>query len=651
MAIVLIFVSFLSALGAFYLKETVQERFRIAFLKAFIIHGFLTVVSTEALSLTRSLDFNHVALLWLAISTINLILAWRSYQPCQTLLSILSKVSCRQFSFYDWLSFTTVSIILLASLFIAVMAPPNNWDSMTYHMPRVMHWIQNQTVAHYPTNDLRQISFAPGASFLVAHLQILSGNDRFANCVQWLAFLGSLLGISLITKILVDKQAQWISTLVCASIPMAIAQSTTTQTDLVVTVWLVCLSYFFLKSPINLRADWFWIAASASLAIVTKLTAIIFGVPLLLFFSIRLFFNSLNLSGFNFVKAGLITSCVSLSILVSSVFLSLPNFVRNYQTFGVLLGPSMNTKNEIYGILPLISNILKNLCLNFTVPGFPQLAAFIHPVFLGTDVNDTRLSFPSPSPFFTGSGSQLSALRLLVPHEDKVANPIHLILAGIACWYLFSQIKFGIDSRKRGLILLQASTIAGFLMFCILLKWQVWGNRLLLPLFVLQTPISAYFLSQNPSILLAHSRVQWRKILLILLSVIAIFYSLTSVRHPIISLASPLAAFSDEPSVSILQLHRGDIYFSGSHKDLKLPYQQAVEEIVANQCQRVGFASLEDDWEYPLWVLLNSQPTSFRFKHVQVQNESNKLPPEFPDAELCAIVDGKGKVRVLTQSD
>lgn len=76
-----------------------------------------------------------------------------------------------------------VSIARLAGL-VALWAPPNNFDTMVYHMSRVCHWIQNRTIAPYPTHILRQLHQNPWSDWAVAHLQLLAGGDRLANTVQ-----------------------------------------------------------------------------------------------------------------------------------------------------------------------------------------------------------------------------------------------------------------------------------------------------------------------------------------------------------------------------------------------------------------------------------------------------------------------------------
>ncbi|MFA5206492.1 MAG: hypothetical protein WC708_19005, partial [Lentisphaeria bacterium] len=98
-----------------------------------------------------------------------------------------------------------LQLILLTVAVIAVMAPPNNWDSMAYHMARVMHWIQNQGIGHYPTHCTRQVFMPPLAEWMILHLQLLSGGDHLANLVQWGALAGSVLGVSWIAKLLGAK--------------------------------------------------------------------------------------------------------------------------------------------------------------------------------------------------------------------------------------------------------------------------------------------------------------------------------------------------------------------------------------------------------------------------------------------------------------
>ncbi|MFY8009574.1 MAG: hypothetical protein ACOVNW_07720, partial [Flavobacterium sp.] len=43
-----------------------------------------------------------------------------------------------------------VLLVLLCLLFVqGLLYPPNNWDSLTYHMSRIMYWIGNESVDYF----------------------------------------------------------------------------------------------------------------------------------------------------------------------------------------------------------------------------------------------------------------------------------------------------------------------------------------------------------------------------------------------------------------------------------------------------------------------------------------------------------------------
>ncbi len=120
---------------------------------------------------------------------------------------------------------------------------------MTYHLSRVMHWQQQQSLSYFPTPNLRELHAGPWAEMAVLQGQILIGRDRLAASVQWIAMIGCLIGVSYIAKLLGGSgEAQALAAFITVTIPMGILQSTSTQTDYVVSLWLVCLAAFSLES-------------------------------------------------------------------------------------------------------------------------------------------------------------------------------------------------------------------------------------------------------------------------------------------------------------------------------------------------------------------------------------------------------------------
>src|SRR6185436_20755509 len=156
--------------------------------------------------------------------------------PAPNQQSVVSEVDR---NLVDRLALGFIVASVLITFVIAIFAVPSLWDAHTYHMPRVMHWAQNQSVAHYPTNIQRQLWSSPGAEFIVLHFYVLSGTDRFLAFVPWSAFVVSIATSYLIAKELgATPRGQVMAAVFAATIPGAIAQSAGGQVDIVAAMWL-----------------------------------------------------------------------------------------------------------------------------------------------------------------------------------------------------------------------------------------------------------------------------------------------------------------------------------------------------------------------------------------------------------------------------
>src|SRR5215472_4198456 len=206
---------------------------REKFLEGLVVWGICVALIAELSGAMRRYDRLSVALGWIAVLAV---VVWRrrsDWRPSRPLEG--EGLS----GFPRALAGGVLLVVLLVGL-TAVAAPPNTWDALTYHMPRVAHWIQNRTVAHYPTSIVRQLYLPPWSEFAVSQLQLLSGGDRFANCVQWMALAASAVAASRIAAQLgAGVSGQVFSTVFAVSLPMAILQGSSAQTDLVTGLWVL----------------------------------------------------------------------------------------------------------------------------------------------------------------------------------------------------------------------------------------------------------------------------------------------------------------------------------------------------------------------------------------------------------------------------
>ena len=226
-----------------------EPAWQVVVLQAAVLWGVLLAALSYGLSLLTSLNRLGLSLGWGAALTGLALVGWRGgrlrggWVRVRGWLGGLGRLPRAEQGLL-----AVVGGLALVLLVVALMAPPNTNDSMRYHLARVMHWQQNQSLAHYPTPIEAQLWMPPWAELAILHLVVLEGSDRLANLVQWLAMLGSLAGVAWIARRLGARTAGQVAAVVTAfTIPMGILQATSTQNDYVTAFWAVCLAVFVLR--------------------------------------------------------------------------------------------------------------------------------------------------------------------------------------------------------------------------------------------------------------------------------------------------------------------------------------------------------------------------------------------------------------------
>lgn len=559
-----------------------------AFVKGHLVLFTFIAISTELLSLMNEVTFSSVLLGWLFL-----------------LMVIFISLSQRRRINFSWMVLNQISpitgifvgviaLILLTTFITAIIYPPNTWDSMTYHMPRVLHWINNNNISFYPTEIARQNYQMPLAEFAIMHLQILTGGDWYANLVQWISFLVLIcLGAVVAAELGFNKKLQLISATITATLPMAILQASSTQNDLVVSVFLMSFVLFMLRLRMNFCIENLLFAAiSLGLALLTKGTAYIYAAAFGVSLVIPLVLNT-RTEFSNFIK----TASALTLIVIIALALNTGHFWRNYQLYGHPLSTEGSSYlNQDMSLTTVESNILRNVALHLGTP-YEHVNEFQMQMlnnYLGSNLND-------PKTTWAGSTFKIPYNN----HEDWAGNLVHMVLIIICAVILFILWWQG---RHRNLIWYGVGILTGTVLYCWLLKWQPWASRLHTPLFVMTAPLLAIVITSGAT----------RQRTAYLICILLIFYSVPfALNNPSRSLVS-----QDWKSNSRIQL-----YFQNKPY-LFSEYKWATNILGGENHGEVGLYMGMDDWEYPIWVLGNRQEKNERpvkFRSVGVNNTSRVL--------------------------
>jgi hypothetical protein len=601
--------------------------FRDRLLRGLILFGVVLLVITELLSAFGLLSRLPLLACWMAVALAGIVLGrWRAPAlPFKFSPALRDPI---------WiLCSASIALILTLTAVTATFSPPNSADAMAYHLPRVVYWAEQASIRFFPTPYLNQIMLQPLTEYFMLHTYVLSSGDQLVNFVQWLASLGSIIGVSSIAGLFgAGRRGQAIAALFCATLPSGILASSGAKNDYFLALWLVAAVYFATRLAQSQNwSDALALGAALGLAVLTKATAYLFAPWLLAAVLIRagwqaeclphhrsqtvdtpwwrrrfrLRIGPPNAFFRKFLAAG---AC--------ALLLNLPHYVRNVQLSGSPLGFDsahgdgfFRWRNETFGFRQTASNFLRNLSEQLggrsdrwnrevyaTVVKAHQ--------WIGIDIND---------PATTWRWSTFEQPRN-ANHEANANSRWHLLILAlatlVAAWRAVRRKDWTPALYALGLL-------CASLAFCAYLKWQPYLARLLLPLLVAGSPIVGVAVGRG-----------------VVLEAVLCLFLLSTARHPVLqNWTRPLRGTD-----SIFRVPRDQRYFADMVQwGNRATYEATLPVLSQSDCGTIGFDITNLPLEYPLMALLRERQPRVRFVHTGVENVSRQYRAP-ADAPPCVVV-------------
>ena len=654
-------VLFTVALGSGTPETGTSRGLKASFLVGTALWGAVLIAITEALSLFHAINRFGLSVMWGAVLASWLGWGLKSGRWQRGWGRFWDGANGGRRTDYLLLGgFCTLAGLLLV---VALVAPPNTVDALQYHMPRVAHWAQNQSLQHYAAANFGQNPKPIWAEVAILNLRVLWGTDRLVGLVEWFALVACSIGAAAIADSFgAGRTGQWLAAAFAFSLPSGILQSPTALNDYASAYWVVVVAYFVILSSkrelANLELG--SLAVATGLGMLTKGTFFPYAAPLLAWCILA----QLRRGGASrAIRTGLV-------IVAVATALNLGFWSRNLATYGDLYGGS----TSIIGLTATSSDATPGLAERLRGAARASPGSSSRSAMVSHEASTDSPRFPDGTALpglkiltivLQGLGSQVGKLlRMLainfvtpfswvnrrlfdafqaVPgvfhagfiqgveaaqwnNEMTAGNPLHLLLGFAAL------VIVGASAARRRITLpcqLSAAALFGFALLS-LVHYSDW-------IFSIRYQI-AFLLLLAPVFGTAFSRLKGG---LAALSAGALI--LYAAPYVLFSNMRPIIGHPPWPTRigSIFTTDQEDILFAQS-PFLRDEYELFVQQVQMAGCQKVGLSLAEGDLEYVVWRLFRAPESGTELQHVTASGELKRyLDLNFtPCAILCTQCQG-----------
>ena len=484
---------------------------------------------------------------------------------------------------------------------LAIMTVPYNMDSMMYHLPRIMQWAQNKTVAHYATYDVRQLTSPVLAEFINLQVYILTGRgDSLFNLLQCFSYVINAILVYYITKKLgASKQYCWFSMLLFISMPIAFGEALSTQVDHFSTLLLLLFTYFILDLlDTNYKLSWdkgsrFYVGILSTcigLGYLAK-PSIMFGMVFLAIWLLVVVIQRKDS-----VKDIICLIFLAVSIVVVIVA---PETLRNIRTFQAISDPIAGARQLVGTLNPLylLVNGLKNYTMNLPNVYVNWGRLVEHGVYwiayiLGVNIHDYSIAEDGREFYLHQPGTY---------GHDTAINPVVVILATVTMiWLLLRKLKkdkFDLADK------FSVFAIGSFLFFCIILRWEPFVTRYMLSYLALLCPVVAVW----------GGKIKKKHQAILIVGIVTF-----------ICLAEIIDLSDFHGGIACRQKEESYSYFV-SMPHWKNDYELLEETIADLEPKSVGLYISMGIYEYPMWNIIGKD---VKVENILVENNTSKYAEE-----------------------
>lgn len=531
-----------------------------------------TVLITEGLSVVNAINRATVIAVWSGTLILVAMIIWRNQILPGTFKQLRAWWRNVKLGPGERFLVGGISFYLIILFLIALISPPNNNDSLQYHMARIIHWIQNGNLGYFPVAYLPQLFNPPAAEILLMHNYLLVGGDQLVNLVQWTFMVASLVVVSLIAKGLgAGRTGQWLAVVFLLALPIGILEATSTQNDIICSFFVLNLASVVVLSR-ERKYSFFEVISLgclAGLAMLVKVAAYPY-VAVLLVWAVL---SKVKLHGFR--------RSITNSVLITSLLLviNLPGWLRSYQAFGSPMGETAFISRRTPSVqspADMLISPIQHLALNIGTPADTINLSIGNVIIkICEKLGGTNCSTNEPSEW----GFRIIGLS---NHEDSAGNLLHSLLI-VSAIIVFIRIW----KKNRGKVCLAVYLlvdISGFLLFSWLVTWGAYWGRLQLPFFALIAPfVGVIFERLNRRVIYS---------LIILLMVGGLPWLLMNRTRPIIGMRPKVTL------VGNIFIEPRDALLFANYPELQDQIEHVTTEALKSGCSNISLKIDSRDPEY-----------------------------------------------------